>query len=71
VEEQSLFAYDQERQINNPNRVDPFTGATRGMFRRFQLEYQTDITPVNWLTSRRNLLQPRQCLPRSDLKRCS
>jgi vitamin B12 transporter len=44
------FAYDQERQINNPNRIDPFTGATRGMFRRFQFEYQTDITPVNWLT---------------------
>ena len=44
------FAYDQERQINNPNRVDPFTGATRGMFRRFQFEYQTDITPVDWLT---------------------
>ncbi len=44
------FAYDQERQIDNPNRVDPFTGATRGVFRRFQFEYQTDITPVNWLT---------------------
>jgi vitamin B12 transporter len=44
------FAYDQERQIDNPNRVDPFTGATRGMFRRFQFEYQTDIRPVNWLT---------------------
>jgi vitamin B12 transporter len=44
------FAYDQERQINNPNRVDPFTGPTRGLFRRFQFEYQTDISPVNWLT---------------------
>ncbi len=44
------FAYDQERQINNPNRLDPFTGPTRGMFRRFQFEYQTDITPVTWLT---------------------
>jgi len=44
VEEQSLFCLRSERQINNPNRVDPFTGATRGMFRRFQLEYQTDIS---------------------------
>jgi vitamin B12 transporter len=44
------FAYDQERQINNPNLVDPSTGPTRGVFRRFQFEYQTDITPVDWLT---------------------
>jgi vitamin B12 transporter len=46
----AYFAYDQERQINNPNRLDPFTGPTRGVFRRFQFEYQTDITPTTWLT---------------------
>ncbi len=44
------FSYDQERQINNPNRVDPFTGATRGIFRRSQLEYQNDLSPVSWAT---------------------
>jgi vitamin B12 transporter len=44
------FAYDQERQINNPNRLDPFTGPTRGVFRRSQFEYQSDITPATWLT---------------------
>ena len=44
------FSYDQERQINNPNLVDPFTGPTRGIFRRDQLEYQTDLSPLSWLT---------------------
>lgn len=44
------FSYDQERQINNPNRVDSFTGPTRGIFRRDQLEYQTDLSPLSWLT---------------------
>lgn len=44
------FSYDQERQINKPNLVDPFTGPTRGIFRRDQLEYQTDLSPLSWLT---------------------
>jgi vitamin B12 transporter len=44
------FSYDQERQINRPNLVDPFTGPTRGIFRRDQLEYQTDLSPLSWLT---------------------
>lgn len=44
------YSYDQQRQINIPNLVDPFTGPTRGIFRRDQLEYQTDLTPLSWLT---------------------
>jgi vitamin B12 transporter len=44
------FSYDQERQINNPNRVDPFTGPTRGVFRRSQLEYQNDLSPLSWVS---------------------
>lgn len=43
------FSYDQERQINNPNR-DGFTGPTRGIFRRNQLEYENELTPVSWLS---------------------
>ncbi len=41
-------SYDQERQINNPNE-DGFTGPTRGIFRRTQLEYQNVLTPGHFL----------------------
>jgi vitamin B12 transporter len=40
-------SYDQERQINNPNR-DGFTGPTRGVLRRVQIEYQNNLSPVSW-----------------------
>ncbi|HEY0791192.1 MAG TPA: TonB-dependent receptor [Chthoniobacterales bacterium] len=40
-------SYDQERQINNPNR-DGFTGPTRSVLRRVQLEYQNNLNPVSW-----------------------
>ena len=45
----AYYSYDQERQVNNPN-DDGFTGPTRGLFERYQLEYQTDLIPVEWLT---------------------
>jgi vitamin B12 transporter len=55
-EQKLIFDYDHERQINNPNQdgptpqATPFTGATRALFRRTQLDYQNDIRPIEWLT---------------------
>jgi vitamin B12 transporter len=55
-EQKLIFDYDHERQVNNPNQdgptpqATPFTGATRALFRRTQLDYQNDIKPVSWLT---------------------
>jgi len=55
-EQRIIFDYDHERQINDPNQdgptpqSTPFTGATRALFRRTQLDYQNDIRPVSWLT---------------------
>ena len=55
-EQKLIFDYDHERQINNPNQdgptpqATPFTGATRALFRRTQLDYQNDIKPIEWLT---------------------
>ena len=55
-EQELIFDYDHERQINNPNQdgptpqATPFTGATRALFRRTQLDYQNDIRPIEWLT---------------------
>jgi vitamin B12 transporter len=54
-EQKLIFDYDHERQINDPNQdgptpqATPFTGATRALFRRTQLDYQNDIRPVSWL----------------------
>ncbi len=45
-----VLEYDKERQVNNPNDVDPFTGPTRGTFYRYQLDYQNDIAFTRWLT---------------------
>jgi vitamin B12 transporter len=55
-EQKLIFDYDHERQVNDPNQdgptpqATPFTGATRALFRRTQLDYQNDIKPVSWLT---------------------
>ncbi len=45
-----VLEYDKERQVNNPNDADPFTGPTRGTFYRYQLDYQNDIAFTRWLT---------------------
>ncbi len=45
-----VLEYDKERQVNNPNDVDPFTGPTRGTFYRYQLDYQNDVQFTHWLT---------------------
>jgi vitamin B12 transporter len=51
-----IFDYDHERQVNDPNQdgptpqSTPFTGATRALFRRTQIDYQNDIRPVSWFT---------------------
>jgi vitamin B12 transporter len=44
-----IFDYDHELQINNPNE-DGFTGATRAVFERTQIDYQNDIRATSWLT---------------------
>jgi vitamin B12 transporter len=41
--------FDQERQVNQPNE-DGFLGPTRAILRRFQFEYQNDISVTHWLT---------------------
>ena len=48
-EQRIIFAYDHERQVNDPNQ-DGFTGPTRALFRRTQLDYQNDVRPASWLT---------------------
>ncbi|HST29282.1 MAG TPA: TonB-dependent receptor plug domain-containing protein [Chthoniobacterales bacterium] len=48
-EQRIIFDYDHERQLNDPNQ-DGFTGPTRALFRRTQLDYQNDIRPTSWLT---------------------
>ena len=45
-----VLEYDKERQVNNPNDADPFTGPTRGTFYRYQLDYQNDLAFTRWLT---------------------
>lgn len=44
-----IVSYDHERQINDPNE-DGFTGATRALFERTQVDYQNDLRPTSWLT---------------------
>ena len=48
-EHKFIFAYDHERQINNPNE-DGFVGPTRALFERTQIDYQNDLRPASWLT---------------------
>ena len=48
-EHKLIFAYDVERQINDPNQ-DGFVGPTRALFRRTQLDYQNNLRPTSWLT---------------------
>ena len=45
-----VLEYDKERQVDNPNDADTFTGPTRSTFYRYQLDYQNDIAFTRWLT---------------------
>ncbi|MGC1766161.1 MAG: TonB-dependent receptor [Pseudolabrys sp.] len=44
-----IVSYDHERQINDPNE-DGFTGPTRALFERTQVDYQNNLHPTSWLT---------------------
>jgi vitamin B12 transporter len=47
-EHKLIFAYDHERQLNDPNE-DGFIGATRALFERTTVDYQNDLRPTSWL----------------------
>jgi vitamin B12 transporter len=47
-EHRFIFAYDHERQLNDPNE-DGFTGPTRALFERTTIDYQNDLRPASWL----------------------
>src|SRR5438094_5470236 len=64
-EHKVIFAYDQERQVNDPNQ-DGFVGPTRALFERTTIDCQNDLRPASWLTltsgffySRGNAMQER------------
>jgi vitamin B12 transporter len=48
-EHKLIFAYDQERQVNDPNE-DGFVGPTRALFTRLTIDYQNNFRPAKWLT---------------------
>jgi vitamin B12 transporter len=48
-EHKLIFAYDHERQINDPNQ-DGFVGPTRALFERTTVDYQNDLKAASWLT---------------------
>jgi vitamin B12 transporter len=48
-EHKLIVAYDEERQVNDPNE-DGFVGATRAVFTRLTIDYQNDFRPAKWLT---------------------
>jgi vitamin B12 transporter len=43
-----IFAYDHERQLNDPNQ-DGFLGPTRALFERTTIDYQNDLRAASWL----------------------
>jgi vitamin B12 transporter len=47
-EHKFIFAYDHERQLNDPNE-DGFIGPTRALFERTTIDYQNDLRPASWL----------------------
>jgi vitamin B12 transporter len=47
-EHKFIFAYDHERQLNDPNQ-DAFIGPTRALFERTTIDYQNDLRPTSWL----------------------
>ncbi|MEP7250651.1 MAG: TonB-dependent receptor [Spartobacteria bacterium] len=48
-EHKLIVAYDEERQVNDPNQ-DGFVGPTRALFTRLTIDYQNDFRPWKWLT---------------------
>jgi len=48
-EHKLIVAYDEERQVNDPNQ-DGFVGPTRALFTRLTIDYQNDFRPAKWLT---------------------
>src|SRR5213594_3744504 len=48
-EHKLIFAYDHERQINDPHE-DGFVAPTRALFERTTIDYQNDLRPASWLT---------------------
>jgi len=48
-EHKLIVAYDEERQVNDPNE-DGFVGPTRALFTRLTIDYQDDFRPAKWLT---------------------
>ncbi len=48
-EHKLIVAYDEERQVNDPNE-DGFVGPTRALFTRLTIDYQNDFRPWKWLT---------------------
>jgi vitamin B12 transporter len=48
-EHKLIVAYDEERQVNDPNQ-DGFVGPTRALFSRLTIDYQNDFRPAKWLT---------------------
>ena len=47
-EHKLIFAYDHERQLNDPNE-DGFLGPTRALFERTTIDYQNNLRPASWL----------------------
>jgi vitamin B12 transporter len=47
-EHKLIFAYDHERQLNDPNQ-DGFLGPTRALFERTTIDYQNDLRAASWL----------------------
>ncbi len=48
-EHKLILAYDEERQLNDPNQ-DGFVGPTRALFTRLTIDYQDNFRPTKWLT---------------------
>jgi vitamin B12 transporter len=48
-EHKLIVAYDEERQVNDPNE-DGFVGPTRALFTRLTIDYQNNFRPAKWLT---------------------
>jgi len=47
-EHKLILAYDEERQVNDPNE-DGFVGPTRALFTRLTIDYQNDFRPAKWV----------------------
>jgi vitamin B12 transporter len=48
-EHKLILAYDEERQVNDPNQ-DGFVGPSRALFTRLTIDYQNNFSPAKWLT---------------------